>query len=145
MSKENAKKIHLIYGCILSALIVALGIALIVSGLQIYFSDPDGSPYSRQTIANQLKPYSILICVTAAAIVGGFVLNIILPSQRKKPKTHRGAHANVRQPDAKKLFVIRAVLLVVAALFIVIGIVNGSARDVLTKAIKICTECIGLG
>jgi hypothetical protein len=30
-------------------------------------------------------------------------------------------------------------------LFIVLGIVNGGMADVLNKAIKICTECIGLG
>ena len=28
---------------------------------------------------------------------------------------------------------------------IVAGIVNGSMNDVLQKAIRICTECIGLG
>lgn len=33
----------------------------------------------------------------------------------------------------------------VAVLFIILGIVNGSMADVLTKAINICTECIGLG
>ncbi|MBQ8079164.1 MAG: thioredoxin [Oscillospiraceae bacterium] len=32
-----------------------------------------------------------------------------------------------------------------AILFIVIGIFNGSMKDVLVKAIKICTECVGLG
>ena len=40
---------------------------------------------------------------------------------------------------------IRCVIFVAALVFIVVGIFNGSASDVLTKAIKICTECIGLG
>ena len=40
---------------------------------------------------------------------------------------------------------IRCVIFVAALVFIVVGIFNGSAIDVLTKAIKICTECIGLG
>lgn len=31
------------------------------------------------------------------------------------------------------------------ASFIILGIYNGSMRDMLVKAIKICTECIGLG
>ena len=30
-------------------------------------------------------------------------------------------------------------------LMIILGVYNGSARDVLIKAINICTECIGLG
>ena len=33
----------------------------------------------------------------------------------------------------------------VAAAFIIAGIVNGGALEVLIKAINICSECIGLG
>ncbi len=43
------------------------------------------------------------------------------------------------------IFVLRAVLLVAAVGMILAGILNGSANDVLQKAIRICTECIGLG
>lgn len=41
--------------------------------------------------------------------------------------------------------VIRVVLCAVAVLLIVFGILNGGARDVLAKAVKICSECIGIG
>ena len=40
---------------------------------------------------------------------------------------------------------VRIVLLLAAAVMIVLGILNGSLKDVLLKAINICTECIGLG
>ena len=40
---------------------------------------------------------------------------------------------------------VRIALVGCAVLFIVLGIVNGGMADVLNKAIKICTECIGLG
>lgn len=43
------------------------------------------------------------------------------------------------------LIISRALVGTVAVVFIIIGIVNGGAEDVLVKAIKICTECIGLG
>ena len=43
------------------------------------------------------------------------------------------------------LLVTRIVVGVVAVTFIVVGIFNGGANDVLIKAINICTECIGLG
>ena len=39
----------------------------------------------------------------------------------------------------------RAVIIAVAVILIVAGALNGSARDVLYKAITICTECVGLG
>ena len=40
---------------------------------------------------------------------------------------------------------LRIALAAVAAIFIIVGIFNGGAEDVLKKAIAICTECIGLG
>ena len=49
-------------------------------------------------------------------------------------------------PVSKKLIFILQIILICAAItFIVIGIINGGMEDVLEKAKKICTECIGLG
>ena len=36
-------------------------------------------------------------------------------------------------------------ILIAAVVFIVLGVMNGSAKAVFTKAANICTECIGLG
>lgn len=43
------------------------------------------------------------------------------------------------------IHVLRIALYALAVLFIVLGVMNGGLRDVLVKAINICTECIGLG
>jgi hypothetical protein len=43
------------------------------------------------------------------------------------------------------LNILRGVIVAVAVIFIAIGITNGGMADVLGKAIRICTECIGLG
>ena len=40
---------------------------------------------------------------------------------------------------------VRGVILLLALIFIIIGIFNGSFDDVFIKASNICTECIGLG
>ncbi|MCR5090568.1 MAG: thioredoxin [Oscillospiraceae bacterium] len=40
---------------------------------------------------------------------------------------------------------LRIVLLVLAALLIAEGVRNGSMAAVVNKAIRICTECVGLG
>ena len=45
----------------------------------------------------------------------------------------------------RALLIARVVVIAVALIFIAVGIFNGGMRDVLGKAIKICTECIGLG
>ena len=36
-------------------------------------------------------------------------------------------------------------LLAVALVFVAVGVANGGADDVTAKAVKICSECIGLG
>lgn len=38
-----------------------------------------------------------------------------------------------------------AALFGLAVLLVVLGVLNGGMGDVLTKAAKICSECIGLG
>lgn len=40
---------------------------------------------------------------------------------------------------------LRALIFCTAIAFILLGVMNGGAYDVLVKAINICTECIGLG
>ena len=39
----------------------------------------------------------------------------------------------------------RLILYALAILLVILGVMNGGMRDVLVKAINICTECIGLG
>ena len=43
------------------------------------------------------------------------------------------------------LLVVRCAVLVIGLAFVIVGMVNGGMADVVQKAIKICTECIGLG
>ncbi len=43
------------------------------------------------------------------------------------------------------LWSVRGAVLLVAVVFIVLGILNNGMKDVLEKAVRICTECIGLG
>ena len=46
---------------------------------------------------------------------------------------------------ARRRVLVRRVLLIAAVCFVILGIMNGSMKDVLVKAIRICTECVGLG
>ena len=45
----------------------------------------------------------------------------------------------------KTILILRAVLLAAAVCLIAAGVSNGGAQDVFVKAVRICTECIGLG
>lgn len=259
MPQEKIKKIHLIYGCIAAVLIIALGIALILSCLDIYNSGP--RPYTPESIALHFHRIAILAYCCIAIVAGGIILGLALPTDEKKPKAVKdelalmeklkakagtlsddfaaevlkqrkkrlwlrigttvvfaalmiypaiyfmdGSHfsiealnADIRKavcialipafvglmlclicsllenksisqeieiykkaiaaseggtaPSApavcrKKgipLTVTRCVLFALAVCFIVLGIFNGGMKDVLDKAVAICTECIGLG
>ena len=49
------------------------------------------------------------------------------------------------EPSRRPVNAARVILLLLAVLLIILGTVNGSLKDVLLKAINICTECVGLG
>lgn len=57
--------------------------------------------------------------------------DIALPKEGKNEKTY--------------IAVVRIIIAVLALVFIIVGIFNGGMADVLAKAVRICTECIGLG
>jgi len=58
---------------------------------------------------------------------------------RKQPK------AEPVPVGEKSLLPARLILAAAAVVLIALGVANGGMRDVLVKAINICTECIGLG
>lgn len=254
MSQDNAKKIHRIYGWILSILLLATGIALMVSCLHIYNSGD--RPYSPASIAAHFQTIAVVVYLTIAGIAGGIIFDLILPYDRKRPKAiiyediqltrqqRKGiptagyaaeaareqklrrryilvtailfcvlmifpavyfsnidhftvanlngdvirslivsllpsitglglcflcrhlcsksyqreleickasakeglsSPAQTSTQSRKPITILRWVIGTIALLFIVVGIFNGGASDVLLKAIAICTECIGLG
>ena len=69
------------------------------------------------------------------------------PSVISVYKTERKAIRDKAAEAAKerKLRITRIAFLAAAVIFVIAGIFNGSMIDMLKKAVKICTECIGLG
>ncbi|MBQ3210031.1 MAG: hypothetical protein IJB09_00870 [Oscillospiraceae bacterium] len=105
------------------------------SGLHIY------PVFSRDAVAARLRPllpwtvaYIGLLCVCTAV------------TAKDKVKRNRSSNAAyARAGEGKNTGLVRMVLLAAAILFILLGVMNGGAGDVLIKAKNICTECIGLG
>lgn len=63
-----------------------------------------------------------------------------------KAEKASGIAASPRSADSpKKTILKQSIVIVVAVILIIAGVFNGSALDVLYKAITICTECVGLG
>ena len=96
---------------------------------------------------------NMLVHVTPALAAAGLMLYVFsLYADRSREKecgllTHvsREMQPVCLKKRAASPAILRAVLLVAAVLFIVLGALKGDMRDMMNKAIKICTECIGLG
>lgn len=82
MSQKNKERLYLIYGIVLSVLIVLLGICLISSCVTIYKSGDH--PFTPESISAQFKKIIIPTVVCLAGIVGGIVISIALPLEEKK-------------------------------------------------------------
>lgn len=83
------------------------------------------------------------ICLTGALAV----LSAVLVFMRKKPDRMDRAKEYRREKavNPRAVNAARCGVLIVSAVLIVLGIVNGGLYDVFVKAVNICTECIGLG
>lgn len=101
MLKNNAKTIHLIYGILVAILVIALGITLILSCLDIYQADPTGDPYSPATIRAHFHDIAIQVYATLAAILGGILIHFFLPVKAEKPKPIRDQLALMKKAAAK--------------------------------------------
>ena len=112
-------------------------------------------------ILNMVKLVLPLTFVSLALLAGASVANgILAKKQVKEMKTlirlGEGEKEESEVETALKeiktvannritVWVVRGIVIVIGVAFIIAGALNGGADDVVTKAINICTECIGLG
>ncbi len=82
MTKEQLKRIHLIYGILVSAVIIIAGICFIVSCVGIYNSGDE--PYSREIVAAAFSRIAVPVYLCLALVIGGFILNLAFPSDKEK-------------------------------------------------------------
>lgn len=80
MTKEKQKLIHLIYGIALSITVVIAAICLILECYGIYKSDS----FSRENVAAAFSGTAVPVYLCLAFVVGGFILNLFLPLEKKK-------------------------------------------------------------
>ena len=93
---------------------------------------------------------AVLLCgasVSRETVVIKAALKAAPTAVRGKDSTHDKAlsHKIKLTSDPRFVWGVRVVVFAVGVAFIVLGIRNGGMADVLGKAIRICTECIGLG
>ena len=129
--------------CVALAVILAAGAVLVyLDGAPRRAENPLESIYTAEkagrVMTAALPAFLALVCLTAACLILG-----VKPPEGKG-KTGAGKPAPV-PAGLKHEKWIRTAVFAAAVLLIIAGIANGSVRDVLAKAISICTECVGLG
>lgn len=143
MTKTKINRFRLIYKILLSISIIAAGICFIAGSIYIFYS---GNGYSRQIVANTFLKINIPIYLCLLLVVGDIVWELISPSKTEKTSFKRKSESVPQSaPTDKKTKIVRLLLLCIAVALLIFGFATGGYADVLTKAINICTECIGLG
>ena len=97
--------------------------------------------FTRENVGEMLLRLAPVFVIYGLLVVAAFVVQAMSGSKSDTDPTPRP----VRYTDGPRQGAARFILAALALLFIILGVMNGGARDVLIKAINICTECIGLG
>ena len=87
MSKDNVKRLKLIYGIVMTALLIVVGVCLIVSCVGIYRMG--GSPFSRESVADAFSKICIPVYIALGWLALGAIMMIIFPDEIIKPKGSR--------------------------------------------------------
>ncbi len=103
MTKETKNRVHLIYGIVTSAVAVVTGICFMVSAWGLYQTGlaTDTQPYTVQTIAEAFQKIAVPVYLCIALVLGGIVLNIVLPPEPKKPKVEKNRKLILERLRAK--------------------------------------------
>lgn len=99
--------------------------------------------YSASLVSERLSMVSPLLLIYAVLAVVTVVTQLCFGKPQRTKVRIRPCPP--REQGGKTVLAARIAILCLGVLFIVLGVMNGGSRDVLIKAINICTECIGLG
>lgn len=99
--------------------------------------------YSAQIVSDRLSTVIPFLAVYAVLAVVTVISHLCWGKAQRT--TGKIRPCPPRAQMGKFLGIARLTILCLGVLFIILGVMNGGSRDVLVKAINICTECIGLG
>ena len=92
MTQEMKKRIHAIYGIVLSVVTVFAGICFIAACLNIYRSgiaNDAAQIYTRQIVAESFRKIATPVYACLVLVIGGMVLDLALPIEKKKQKPEK--------------------------------------------------------
>lgn len=156
--KDGRKRIMIYRLASLALCVIAAAVSLILA--------INSSSYTIDDVNGSVISIVIVVLPLAAVALGGLYasqlfidklyekeLGLLLTAI--KEKSERGESEDflkspsvlsaLKGKEKQILITVRIAVTALAVCFIILGIFNGGAGDVLGKAVRICTECIGLG
>ena len=122
--------------------LIAGGVVLYVRGSAAVEARTAEAVFTREQAAAVLRLFRIPALLLMALLILAAVLGVKNASASGKASIRETERiCACREMSAKRVWL----MLAIAAGLMGAGIMNGGLRDVLIKAINICTECIGLG
>ena len=109
------------------------------AGSEIKSANPLESIYTREIIAKKFYYIAPVLVIFAVMTLCGVILGIKTSSHAKIDDKF------IRVKPNKSYKNLQVIIILIAIILIISGVINDSTRDVLYKAINICSECIGLG
>lgn len=76
------KRIHLLYGILVSVSAAVAGICLIVACVNLY--DFQAESFTRESVAQAFRPIAIWVYICLALVIGGILLNLLSPAESEK-------------------------------------------------------------
>lgn len=153
--RQQLKKYFILKIAIISVAII-ISIVCLVFSLIYCFRQESLDIENNTVIGANLNLFATVLPFIAIAfiwvIVTAFVINLLSKFELQIMKEHKVYKAKAHVSKLERIYStpafvwsLRIVIIALSITFIILGIFNNGASDVLSKAIKICTECIGLG
>lgn len=145
--------------CILAVILLAgAAIGIYAKGSAAKAEDPTAYIYTRESAMSAVAPGVFMLIAGLGFSLAGGVMGIRDENDDKPApadvcgdgmKRAAGSFSENNKENAAagkgRMCKIRLAVLIVSLICIIAGIANGNMKDILIKAINICTECIGLG
>ena len=132
------------FAVILGSLIFSVVEFVLAASLWGRFSSTAADALSHDVAAQIL----VLLPPIALSLAAAALYQILArPSVERETKTLAALPTVAEEPPrpSRKLLIARTAVLTAAVIFLILGVANGGALDVIGKAVRICAECIGLG
>lgn len=142
MAREQKKRRTMLAVCAAVCAVCALGVGVYMTDLT-HFASRDLEPVMG-TMLLHVAPWvaAAFVCVMLFEQMNYRSMLTEIDEAQKAPKREPEP---AKAQSTKARSAARIVLYAAAVALLIAGVLNGGMRDVLVKAINICTECIGLG